>query len=69
MTSDGKPYGPRRLSEIIEERYQISKHLNTSYNDVGEMTPTEREYVLRCIANDIQQQNEMIRKSQETIKR
>nr|DAP55336.1 MAG TPA: hypothetical protein [Caudoviricetes sp.] len=33
------------------------------------MTPTEREYVLRCIANDIEQQNEMIRKSQENIKR
>lgn len=65
MTSDGRPYAPKRLAEIVEERYQISKHLHTSYTDVGDMTPLERDYILKFIARDIEQQNEMIRKSQE----
>lgn len=69
LTIDGKPYAPKRLAEIVEERYQISKHLNTSYNDAGEITPLERDYLLKFIADDIQQENEMIRKAQENRKR
>lgn len=63
MTSDGRPYAPTRLAELVEERYQISKHLHTSYNDVGEMTPLERDYILKYIARDIQQENEMLQKA------
>ena len=69
LTIDGKPYAPKRLAEIVEERYQISKHINTSYDDVGKMTPIEREYILKFIANDINQENELIRQAQEKIKK
>ena len=65
MTSDGKPYAPVRIAQLVEERYQISKHLHTSYNDVGNITPLEREYLLKYIARDIQQENEMLQKARE----
>ena len=65
MTSDGRPYAPIRLAELVEERYQISKHLHTSYTEVGEMTPLERDYILKYIARDIQQENEMLQKARE----
>lgn len=65
MTSDGRPYAPTRLAELVEERYQISKHLHTSYTEVGEMTPLERDYILKYIARDIQQENEMLQKARD----
>lgn len=62
LTIDGRPYAPQRLSEIIEERYQISKRIHTSYNEVGEITPLERDYLLRFIKQDIEHDNEVTRK-------
>ena len=52
--SEGNPYGPTRYRELIKERYLISKHTHTSYNDVGEITPTERIYILQLISEEIQ---------------
>lgn len=52
LTSDGLPYGPTRYKEIIEERYYISKFMNTSYGDTGKITPTERRYLLTLIKED-----------------
>ena len=46
MTEDGKPYGPFRYKEIVKERYIISKYCNTSYTDLANVTPTERNYLL-----------------------
>ncbi len=52
LTKDGKPYGPHRFKEIAKERYLISKFINTSYNDVGQLTPIEREYLIEFAADD-----------------
>lgn len=60
LTSDGKPYGPYRYKQIVKERYWISKNINTSYNDAGKLTPTEREYLLEFIADEIKQTNKLI---------
>lgn len=60
LTKDGKPYGPIRYDEIIHECYLISKHIHTSYNDLLDITPTEREALLRHITEDIKRQNEAI---------
>ena len=59
MTIDGRPYAPERLSQIIEERYEISKRINTSYNEIGEITPTEREYLMQLIKRDIEHDNKV----------
>lgn len=59
MTSDGKLYAPHRYKEIVEERYQISKHINTSYNDLADVTPLERKYLIEFIKRDIERENEI----------
>lgn len=72
MTEDGKPYGPFRYKEIVKERYIISKRCNTSYTDVGDMTPREKNYLLEFIADEIQKEEEakqkLIEKQKEQIK-
>lgn len=60
MTSDGKLYAPLRFEQIVEERYQISKHINTSYKDLGEVTPTERRYLLEFIKRDLEHEQQLI---------
>lgn len=63
LTSDGKPYGPARYKELVKERYYISKCCNTSYNEVGDITPTERRYLLEMIVEELQKQKEAIDKA------
>lgn len=60
LTSDGKPYGPERYKEIAKERYLISKNCNTSYNDIGKITPIERGYLMEFIVIDEDKKREML---------
>ena len=64
MTEDGKPYGPTRYKEIARERYLISKHTNTSYDDTSNITPRERGYLLEFLIDDLQRQKDMYDKAQ-----
>lgn len=64
LTNDGKPYGPWRYKELVRERYYISKTINTSYSDTGQLTPIEREYILEFITEEIM----MAKKKAEEIK-
>lgn len=59
LTKDGRPYAPYRFKEIARERYIISKAINTSYNDIGKITPTERNYILEFISDDIKRSQQM----------
>ena len=68
MTSDGKLYAPLRFEQIIEERYQISKHINTSYKDLGEITPTERKYLLEFIKRDLEHEQKLIQEKMNNLK-
>lgn len=68
LTKDGKPWGPERYKSIVKERYLISKNLNTSYNDVGNITPTEREYLLSFIDEDLKRTKDMLDKQMEKSK-
>ena len=67
MTSDGKLYAPVRFQQIVEERYQISKHIHTSYTELANITPTERQYLLHFIKRDIEHDNEIILKKQQEL--
>lgn len=62
FTKDGKPYGPIRYKEIVKECYLISKNINTSYNDVLQMTPTERNYILEFLVEEAKHNQELIEK-------
>lgn len=59
MTSDGKPYAPQRFKDITRERYLISKYSNTSYKDLDNITPTEREYLLEFIYEELRKEQEL----------
>ena len=67
MTSDGQLYAPVRFQQIVEERYQISKHIHTSYGELGNITPTERQYLLHFIKRDIEHDNELIAKKMQEL--
>lgn len=60
QTSDGQPYGPVRYKEIVNECFLISKFCNTSYSDVKNLSPKEREYLLEFINEDLQKQKEAL---------
>jgi hypothetical protein len=67
LTSDGRPYGPVRYEEIVEECYAISKRINTSYNDLKQITPLERTYLLQFIRKDLERENEIREQQQAKI--
>ena len=67
MTEDGKPFGPTRYKEIAKERYLISKHTNTSYDDTSNITPLERTYLLEFLVEDMQRQKDLYDKSKAEI--
>lgn len=58
-TDDGKPYGPFRYKEIVKERYIISKYCNTSYTDLANVTPTERNYLLEFATEECDKAKEI----------
>lgn len=59
-TSDGKPYGPWRFKEIVKQAYAISHQINTSYNDVLDMTPKEMEYLCELISLEAERMRKSI---------
>lgn len=50
----GNPWGPVRYKELVKERYYIAKQGHLSYDDVGKMTPTERDMIRQFILEDAQ---------------
>lgn len=62
MTNDGQPFAPVRYREIVKECYLISKNINTSYNDLMSITPTERTFMLEFLLEEAKQREEMIQK-------
>ena len=60
LTFDGKPYGPARYKDIVQERYIISKFTNTSYTDLSKVTPLERKYLLGFVKEEIDKNKKAI---------
>lgn len=54
LTNDGKPYGPLRYKAIVQECYIISKNTNTSYTDLMNITPIEKQYLLEFIMQEFE---------------
>ena len=63
-TEDGKPYGPWRFKEIAKMAYAISHQIHTSYHDVLQMTPRERD----CLCELISGEMDRLRKSIDDLK-
>ena len=54
LTNDGKPYGPIRYKAIVQECYIIAKNANTSYTDLMNITPIEKQYLLEFIMQEFE---------------
>ena len=63
QTEDGKPYGPIRYKEIVDECCVISKNLNTPYTDVLNISPTERNYIIRFLIKEAEQKAALVEKA------
>ena len=63
MTEDGKPYGPVRYKELVDECCIISKNINTPYNDVLQLSPTERTYIIRFLIKEAEQRAAVLEKA------
>lgn len=68
LTSDELLYAPERFKQIVRERYEISKRINTSYNDLGKITPRERNLLLEFIKSDIEHENKIKQRASEQLK-
>ena len=68
LTSDGKPFAPVRIDRIITECYIISKRCHTSYVDVLEISPKERETLLNIIKMEMDKEKEDLEKAAQQIK-
>lgn len=64
LTEDGGgAYAQKKFRELAREKYIISKHTNTPYQSVNDLTPTERRYILEFITDDLQRQNDAYEKA------
>ena len=61
-TKDGKPYGPIRFRQIVKELYILSKQLNSSYTDLLDITPTERDLLINFIIEENKKSEETMEK-------
>ena len=62
MTDEGQLYAPIRYKQIANEKYLISRYCNTSYTDVGQLCPMERQYLIEFLTEDLKKQRESIEK-------
>lgn len=65
MTSDGKPYGPKRYREIVRECWYISDQLHTSYTDVLDLAVTDRIMLIRLINEKIENTNKAMEEARQ----
>ena len=63
IDENGNPTGPEEYENLVKERYLISKRLNTSYTDTGNISVHERRLLLKYIADEINKEQEAIEKN------
>ena len=59
---DNPELGSQQYKELVKERYLITKHTNTSYNETAHITPLERRYIFEFIMDELQKQKEAYEK-------
>lgn len=56
------PYGLFRYKQIIQECYLISKNINTSYLDLMDITPNEKNMMLELLKDEAKRNEEYLEK-------
>ena len=69
MIENGEKYAPKKFKSLVQERYLISKHTNTSYKDTDTITPLERQYILKFIEEELNAQNEAYERARENAQK
>ena len=67
INKEDAPYNIKRYKEIIKERYLISKNLNTSYTDLGKITPYERRCLIEFLAEDAQRAERQLKEKKKEL--
>ena len=52
----------KHYKDLVKERYLITRHTNTSYNETARITPLERKYLFEFIMEELQKQKEAYEK-------
>lgn len=53
------------MNNIIQEKYQISKRIHTSFTELDDITPIERKALLKLILKDLEEQRRIIEASKQ----
>ncbi len=62
-TDNGDLYAPLRFEAIVREQYELTRNLNTSYKEIDEITPRERQLLKKFL----DQETEAIREEHKKI--
>lgn len=63
-TKEGEvPWGVYNFNNLLEEAYYLSKTINTSYNDILDLSLTEKNWMLEILIRDNKKQEEAIEKA------
>lgn len=49
------------MQNIIQEKYQISKRIHTSFTELDEITPTERKSLLKLLVDDLKEEERLVK--------
>lgn len=63
----GNATGPKIYEEIVRECYYISKFINTSFNELLDVTPADRALLLKNISIEAKKSAEQREKAMESI--
>lgn len=57
------PWGVYNFNNLLEEAYYLSKAINTSYNEILDLSLTEKGMMLNILKRDNKEQEEAIEKT------
>ncbi len=60
LVVDDPEFKSTTMSNIIQEKYQISKRINTSFIELDMITPLERKTLLKLILKDLEEQKRVM---------
>lgn len=64
---NGELYAPKKYKQLVNECYLISKNCNTSYNEVLQITPSEKELIIGFMLKEAKEAEENLKKTRESL--
>lgn len=63
LDENKKPLALKCYKQLMFQRYYITRNTNTSFVDTAQMTPTEREYIIKFIVDENKKTRETLENS------